>query len=83
MMRMTNDVVRQYVAAAAAVIALAAIQVAPVQAQRPVSRNFEENAPAIGEIMPDVVVYDRDGTERQLRDLLTDRHAVLILGCLT
>ena len=54
-----------------------------VLAQPPVSRNFERNVPAIGEMMPDVVVYDRDGAELRLRDLLRERHTVLILGCLT
>ena len=52
-------------------------------AQPPVSRNFERNAPVIGEMMPDVVVHDRDGAELRLRDLLMARHTVLILGCLT
>ena len=54
-----------------------------VSAQRPVGRNFEANAPAVGELMPDVAVYDRDGTEHRLRDLLGERYTVLILGCLT
>ena len=54
-----------------------------VLAQPPVSCNFEGNAPAIGEMMPDVVVHNRDGTELRLRDLLRERHTVLILGCLT
>ncbi len=52
-------------------------------AQRPVSRNFEENAPAVGQMMPDVVVYDHDGAERRLGDLLGEQYTVLILGCLT
>ena len=54
-----------------------------VSAQRPVGRNFEENAPAVGEVMPDVAVYDRDGGEHRLGDLLGERYTVLILGCLT
>ena len=54
-----------------------------VLAQPPVSRSFERNVPVTGEMMPDVVVHDRDGTELRIRDLLRERHAVLILGCLT
>ena len=54
-----------------------------VLAQPPVSQNFERNAPVIGEMMPVVVVHDRDGVELRLRDLLRERHTVLILGCLT
>ncbi len=50
---------------------------------QPVSRNFEGNAPAIGEMMPDIVVHSRDGAELRLRDLLEERYTVLILGCLT
>ena len=54
-----------------------------VGAQPPVGRNFERNAPAIGAMMPDVVVHDHDGTELPLRDLVRKRYTVLILGCLT
>lgn len=46
-------------------------------------RNFETNAPAIGAPMPDAVVYDRDGRELRLLEVLRDRYTVLILGCLT
>ena len=34
-------------------------------------------------MMPDVVVYDHDGAERRLGDLLGEQYTVLILGCLT
>ena len=50
---------------------------------QPVSRNFDRNAPAIGDAIPDVVVYDRDGEELRLRGLLSGHYSVLILGCLT
>ena len=69
--------------AVAALTVMAAGMAGTVLAQPPVSRNFERNAPAIGEMMPDVVVHDRDGAERRLRDLLRERYTVLILGCLT
>ena len=45
--------------------------------------NFEAVAPAIGEPMPDVVVYDGEGTPHRLPDLLRGHYSVLIPGCLT
>ena len=52
-------------------------------AAQPVSRNFDQQAPAVGEFMPDAVVHDRDGRALSLRAVLDGRHTVLILGCLT
>ena len=69
--------------AVAALTVMAAGMADIVLAQPPVSRNFERNAPAIGEMMPDVVAHDRDGAQLRLRDLLRARYTVLILGCLT
>ena len=46
-------------------------------------RNFEERAPAVGAPIPDLPVYDRDGQESRLPELLEGRFTVLILGCLT
>jgi hypothetical protein len=46
-------------------------------------RNFETNAPAVGELMPNLPVFDRDGRELDLRELLSGRVTVLVLGCLT
>ena len=46
-------------------------------------RNFGANAPAVGELMPNLPVYDRDGQESRLPALLNGRFTVLILGCLT
>ena len=45
--------------------------------------NFEAVAPAVGEPMPDVVVYDDEGTPHRLPDLLRGHYSVIILGCLT
>ena len=66
-------------------VALAAVTLGAagsVSAQ-PISRSFDRNAPAIGAEIPDAVVYDRDGAELRVQDLLRDRYTVLILGCLT
>ena len=46
-------------------------------------RNFEASTPAVGELMPNLPVYDRDGQESRLPALLNGRFTVLILGCLT
>jgi hypothetical protein len=46
-------------------------------------RTFEANAPAVGERMPNLPVFDRDGQESRLPALLDGRVTVLILGCLT
>ena len=46
-------------------------------------QNFEQNAPTVGELMPNLPVYDRDGEEYGLAEMLAGRHTVLILGCLT
>ncbi len=46
-------------------------------------RNFEASAPAVGELMPNLPVYDRDGQEARLPALLDGHVTVLILGCLT
>ena len=74
---------KRHVATVLVVAGMTAGMTGTILAQPPVSRNFEGNAPVIGEVMPDVVVHGRDGTELRLRDLLQERHTVLILGCLT
>ena len=79
----TSSFSERHSATLVAVALIAAGTAHTILAQAPVSRNFEGNAPAIGEMMPDVVVHNRDGAELRLRDLLKERHTVLILGCLT
>ena len=83
MARRTNNFLERHAATVLVVAVMAGGMAGTVLAQPPVSRNFEGSAPAIGEMMPDVVVHNRDGTELRLRDLLRERHTVLILGCLT
>ena len=51
--------------------------------ERMLIENFERDAPAVGEPMPDVVVYDRDGSPLRLPELLNEHYTVLIQGCLT
>lgn len=59
----------------------------PAQAQlnprEQATRRFEATAPAVGEPLPDLAVYDAGGTERRLRELLQGHYTVIVLGCLT
>ena len=82
MARTTNGLLQRPGATLVAVAVAFVGSLGMAEAQ-PISRNFDRNAPAIGDAIPDVVVYDRDGEELRLRDLLSDHYSVLILGCLT
>lgn len=53
------------------------------RAQGPVERLFWEAIPEIGEEMPDVAIYDAEGREVRLHELIEGQHTVFILGCLT
>ena len=45
---------------------------------------FDTITPAIGELLPDLELYDADGNPVQLRDVAGNgRYTVLVLGCLT
>ncbi len=44
---------------------------------------FEATAPAVGEPLPDLVLYEAGGEERQLDKLLQGHYTVIVLGCLT
>lgn len=59
----------------------------PAQAQfnpreRAIAR-FEAMAPAVGEPLPDLTVYNADGKELRLAELLKGQFSVIVLGCLT
>ncbi len=64
-------------------VATAAAQPGGANGRGMLVQNFEEHSPAVGELMPNLPVYDRDGEEHQLADLIAGRPTVLILGCLT
>ena len=64
-------------------VATAAAQPGGADGRGMLMRNFEEHAPAVGELMPNLPVYDRDGQEHRLAEVLAGRPTVLILGCLT
>jgi hypothetical protein len=44
---------------------------------------FEASSPAVGEAMPEVVVYRDTGEPVSFRQLLGEHYTVVILGCLT
>ncbi len=46
-------------------------------------RRFDATAPAVGEPLPDLAVYDAAGEERRLGELLQGHYTVIVLGCLT
>ncbi|MFQ5599211.1 MAG: hypothetical protein ACE5G2_01515 [Candidatus Krumholzibacteriia bacterium] len=48
-----------------------------------VTERFEENAPDIGELIPDLTVYGAGGQKQSLQALLQGHYTVLVLGCLT
>ena len=50
---------------------------------RQVGQRFERTAPKVGELMPNLQIYDADGKAIWLHDVLKGHPSVLILGCLT
>ena len=71
------------VAASSGVASLAVAQPGVADGRGMLIRNFEERAPAVGEPMPNLPVFDRDGQEFRFPALVDGRYTVLILGCLT
>jgi len=41
------------------------------------------NAPQVGDTIPDLTIFDRDGGPVNLRELTRENYTVLVLGCLT
>ena len=67
---------------------LAALGLAgPAQAQldprQMATSRFETAAPAVGEPLPNLAVYDAAGKELRLGELLQGHYTVIVLGCLT
>ncbi len=44
---------------------------------------FEATAPAVGQPLPDLTIYEAGGEKRQLGQLLQGHYTVIVLGCLT
>ena len=73
---------------ALALLCILALLPLSVSAQQPrggdaVTARFEAAAPDIGEPMPELTVYDRDGKTLALSELLQGHYTVIVLGCLT
>lgn len=66
-----------------ALVTAGALPAAAQSGRDAVTERFLAAAPAIGEPMPDLVVYDESGEEVRLRKLLEQHYTVLVLGCLT
>ncbi len=66
-----------------AALGLAGSAQAQLNPQQQAIRRFEATAPALGEPLPDLAVYDAAGEERRLGELLQGHYTVIVLGCLT
>ena len=64
-------------------LGLAGAAQAQLDPRQQASRRFEAAAPAIGEPMPDVVLYDAGGKGLRVSELLQGHYTVIVLGCLT
>ncbi len=66
-----------------AALGLSAAAQAQINPRQQASRRFEATAPAVGEPLPDLTVYDAGGKEQRLGELLQGHYTVIVLGCLT
>ena len=66
-----------------AALGLAGSAQAQLDPRQQATSRFEAAAPAIGEPLPDLAVYDAGGKERRLGELLQGHYTVIVLGCLT
>lgn len=67
------------------IIAICLIQMVcgSLQAQRRGNNpEFERNSPAVGQLLPDITVYDASGNEFALRSI-KENYSVIVFGCLT
>ncbi len=66
-----------------AALGLAGSAEAQINPREQANLRFEAAAPAVGEPLPDLVVYDAGGEKQRLGQLLQGHYAVIVLGCLT
>ncbi len=64
-------------------LGLAGSAQAQLDPRQQANRRFESTAPAVGEPLPDLAVYDAGGKELRLGELLQGHYTVIVLGCLT
>ncbi len=66
-----------------AALGLAGSAQAQLNPREQATRRFEATAPAVGEPLPDLVLYDAGGKQLRLGELLQGHYTVIVLGCLT
>ncbi len=66
-----------------AALGLASSAQAQLDPRQQAIMRFEATAPAVGQPLPDLAVYDAGGEERRLSELLQEHYTVIVLGCLT
>ncbi len=66
-----------------AALGLAGSAQAQLDPRQMATSRFEAAAPAVGEPLPDLSVYDAGGEQRRLSQLLQGNYTVIVLGCLT
>lgn len=65
------------------VLAMSTAVQAQFDPRQQATSRFEAAAPAIGEALPDLTLYDASGKEQRLGALLQGHYTVIVLGCLT
>ncbi len=63
-----------------AALGLASSAQAQLNPRQQAIRRFEATAPAVGERLPDLAVYDAGGEEQRLGELLQGHYTVIVLG---
>ncbi len=66
-----------------AALGLAGSAQAQFDPRQQATRRFEATAPAVGEALPDLTLYDAGGKGLRLGELLQGHYTVIVLGCLT
>ncbi len=56
---------------------------AQLNPRKQTTQRFESRAPAVGQPLPDLTLYDAGGEKRRLSQLLQGHYTVIVLGCLT
>ena len=64
-------------------LGLAGSAQAQLDPRQQANRRFESTAPAVGEPLPDLTLYDADGKALRVGELLQGHYTVIVLGCLT
>ncbi len=66
-----------------AALGLAGSAQAQLDPRKQANRRFESTAPAVGEPLPDLTLYDAGGKGLRVSELLQGHYTVIVLGCLT